>query len=117
MFQDELHHHYTDTARHWHSLSERHTGADSLLTLLKAGAWLIGSAAYCQRIPLSGGRAVTIFHVYVQHQGAIHHMRIIDTPYVHRLLKIYGIVICCLDTASTYPMAMRVLELGSRKIA
>lgn len=112
-----MHQHYTNTVRHWHSLSERHTGADSLLTLLKAGAWLIGSAAYCQRVPLSGGRAVTIFHVYVQYQGGIHHMRIIDTPYLHRLLGVYGTTSICLDTALTYPMAMHMLELSSQKIA
>lgn len=112
-----MHQHYTDTGRHWHPLSERYSGADSLLTLMKAGSCLIGSAAYCQRVPLSGGRAVTIFHVYVQHQGAIHHLRIIDTPYLHRLLSIYGMTSIYLDTALTYPMTMRMLELSSQKIA
>ncbi len=117
MFQDEMHQYYTDTVRHWHSPSERYTGADSLLTLVKAGACLIGNAAYCQRVPLSGGRVVSIFHVYVQHQGAIHHLRIIDTPYLHRLLSVHGMVICYLDTALTYPMTMHILELRCQKIA
>jgi len=78
---------------------------------------MVGGTVYCQRFALSKIHAVTVFHVYVQHQGGIHHLRIIDTPYLHRLLSIYGMTTRYLDTALTYPVAMRLLELRRQKIA
>lgn len=117
MFQDEMHQYYTDAGRHWHSPSERYTGADSLLAILKAGGQMVSSTVYCEPFPLSEFRHVTIFHIYVQYGGDIQHMRIIDTPYLHRLLSIYGMTARYLEVALTYPMAMRILELSHQKIA
>lgn len=117
MFQDKMHQHYTDVGRHWHPLSERYTGADSLLTILKAGGKLIGGTIYCECFLLSESRHVTVFHIYVQYQSAIHHMRIIDTPYLHRLLSIYKMIIRHLEATMPYPMAMQTLELSHKKVA
>jgi hypothetical protein len=117
MFQDDMHQYYTDEGRHWHPLSERYTGADSLLTLLKANVQMLGRTVYCQHFPLSEFRNVTIFHIYIQYQGDIQHLRIIDTPYLHRLLSIYKMSISHLEGNMTYPMVMQSLELSHQKIA
>lgn len=117
MFQDGMHRYYTDEGRHWHALSEKYTGADSLLALLKENAQIIGRSVYCQQFLLSEYRFVSIFHIYVQYQGSIHHLRIIDTPYLHRLLSIFDMRIHHLEDNMTYPMTMQMLEQAHQKIA
>lgn len=117
MFQDEINQYYTETGQYWHPLSERYTGADSLLTILKAGGQIMGSTAYCQYFPLSQFRNATVFHIYIHFDGSIQHMRIVDTPYLHRLLSICKMTIHRLELSMTYPMMMQSLELSHQKIA
>lgn len=117
MFHDEMHHYYTDKGRYWDEQSEQYTGADSLLTILKIGGQMIGQTVYCQYFPLSKSRNVVIFHIYVLYDGDIQHMRIIDTPYLHRLLGIYKMIICRVEVNMSYPMVMHSLELSHQKIA
>jgi len=117
MFEDDMHQYYTDEGRHWDSVSEKYTGAESLLTLLKEGAEFLDRTVYSQQFPLSEYHCVCIFHVYVHYQGTIQHLRIIDTPYLHRLLSIFKVHIRELEMNTSYPMVMQSLELSYQKIA
>jgi hypothetical protein len=66
--------------RHWHALSEKYTGADSLLTALENG-WVIKPAI--QQEPYwRNSRLVTLFHIHLERAGELAEMVVVGNPYL-----------------------------------
>jgi hypothetical protein len=66
--------------RHWHALSEKYTGADSLLTALDDG-WVMNPAIE-QEAHWRNSRLVTLFHIHLERAGELAEMIVVGNPYL-----------------------------------
>lgn len=80
---------YNDTPRHWCPYSERYTGCDSLLSAIDKG-WHPADTAFVQH-HWSHRRMITIYYFYLHKDQQTRKMRIIENPYVARILRNYSI--------------------------
>jgi len=87
-----LHEKYTQTNRHWCPISEKYTGADSLLTAQRNG-WQMLGIAYCQRVYFSGGRYTKIYHIKLIRGSDSCIMRITHNPFITRMFQQYKVAI------------------------
>lgn len=80
---------YSDIPRHWCPYSERYTGCDSLLSAIDQG-WHLEDTAFIQH-HWSNKRMIPIYYFYLRKDGQISKMRIIENPYVAKILRTYNI--------------------------
>ncbi len=76
--------HNRGTRRHWHGVSEKYTGGDSLVAALQDG-WEISKVAI-QEKPLHGSRTVIIYHFDLSRDEETLVMSVIATPFITRLV-------------------------------
>lgn len=87
---------YRDVRRHWCSLSEPLTGADSLLAMMQAG-WKLFHTAMMTQHPLMNGRTVSVYTFVLTQDAQVRFMRIIESPAIHRITTGYGVHIMNAD--------------------
>lgn len=90
---EPTHEYYTRVRRHFHPGSEKYTGADSLVTLLREG-WMIWQNSVTREVVWRGAnRPVSLFHFRVVRDDRFMDLHIVDTPYLHRLTLILNLTV------------------------
>jgi len=87
------HEKYTNTDRHWCPLSERYTGADSLLAAQRNG-WRVLQIVYEETIILRGGRSTSIYYFMLIQNSQRIVMPVLNNPFVQRMLAQRKMLIC-----------------------
>ena len=80
------HRHTTDMSRHWSPQSQRYAGGDALLTFLNNG-WEVQNEVYYEEFWQGGSRRTYIFDFVLSNDGQRVTMRVIDNPFVDRLMR------------------------------
>ena len=89
----------TDFSRHWCPESEKITGGDALISMIRAG-WRLDAKILRENCFLSGIRQTTIYHIRLNRDGQTRQMHVLCNPYITRLLSLPGISIE--DVAATH---------------
>lgn len=76
---------YTETPRHWCPHSEQFTGADSLITALRAG-WALCRQVYREEYLQKGCRRTTIYFFELKKDEQVITMPVIGNPFVVRFV-------------------------------
>jgi len=93
---------YADTYRHWCPLSEPYTGVDALISALREG-WVINGTAYCQEFWRGGSRPVAVYYFELINDNDVVTMPVITNPYLPRIIDHYNVRI--INAAPTAPTA------------
>ena len=80
------HRHTTDMSRHWCPRSQRFTGGDALLTYLDNG-WEVYNEVTYEEYWQGGARRMFIYEFVLIKGGQHVRMRVIDNPFVERLMR------------------------------
>ncbi|MFW5696367.1 MAG: hypothetical protein ACOCXR_01135 [Phototrophicaceae bacterium] len=80
---------HLDIKRHWCPRSETYTGCDSLMAALNDG-WGIFHTATVNEHRLAR-RVVTVYMFTLYRDAQLLTMRVVESPYLHRVIAHYGI--------------------------
>ena len=103
----------TDFSRHWCPESEKITGGDALISMIRAG-WRLDAKILRENCFLSGIRQTTIYHIRLNRDGQTRQMHVLCNPYITRLLSLPGISIE--DVAATHYPCRSVSQCIARPI-
>lgn len=81
---------YTDTPRHWCPVSEKYTGADSLISALRNG-WSLSRLVYREDFLHGGARHSAVYFFELKQGQRIVTMPIVSTPFIVRFIAVQNL--------------------------